>query len=87
VEMVVLEDPECQLPNHQLDNKVEASTGKLFQNAFQLAKLIQLRLKLEQSYGEDLITTEMDIAHSLSARRDSVMLSRMMHSLRLPQLS
>ena len=68
-------DLECQLLNHLLDNKAEALIGKLSLELFQLAKMIHKRSKLEQNYGEDSTTTEMDIAHSLSARRDSVMLS------------
>jgi hypothetical protein len=80
-------DPECQLLNHLLGNKAEESIEKPLQELFQLAKMIHKRLKLEQNYGEVSITTEMDIAHSLSARRDSVMLSRMINFLRLLQPS
>jgi len=80
-------DPECQLLNHLPGNKAEVSIGKQSLNAFQLVKLIQQRLNKEQSYGEVSITMEMDIVHSLSARRDSVMLSRMINFLRPLQLS
>lgn len=80
-------DPECQLLNLLLDNKAEALTGKQSHQFFQLAKLIQLRLKLEQSYGEVSITMEMVTAHSPSARRDFVMLSRMINFSRLLQPS
>jgi len=80
-------DPECQLLNHLPGNKAEVSIGKQSLNAFQLAKLIQQRLNKEQSYGEVSITMEMDTVHSLSARRDFVMLSRMINFLRPLQLS
>jgi len=86
VEMLVV-DPECQLLNHLPGNKAEVSIGKQSLNAFQLAKLIQQRLNKEQSYGEVSITMEMDTVHSLSARRDFVMLSRMINFLRPLQLS
>lgn len=64
---------ECQLQAHQPSKRVEVLIGEKLLVCCQLVKLTRNKLKLEQNFGADSITTVTGMFHWLRHRRDSEM--------------